>query len=484
MNKLKYIIVLIFIGFLFSCEDFFDKQPLDQLSNATFWKTESDLNMALAGVYRRMQYETIDDQIAAWDGLSDNAWSQYSWLSGFYGVAKGDIVSTNDLSTRMWSYCYRVIGSCNIFLSQIENFTSIDQSLKTKYTGEVRFIRAFEYYWLTQCFGGVPLVLEPQTFENMKKPRSTKEEVLAKLYEDLDFAIENLPDVAFAGHVVKGSALALKARVKLFNGNYADAASISKQIIDGGLYSLAPDYRSNFLESHSQDNCPEIIFATKYLGPTDPNPCDQTYGWWGSVNPFKEFVLSHEPGDIRLKANVLSPGDPWPLGEKQNGPGSKLFAGDQQFVGTTYNCNKWVNQETATPANWASLGNDAAHLRYAEVLLVYAEAKNELSGPDASVYEAVNKVRQRAELSDLSGLSKEEMREKIRHERRIELAFEGQRYFDLKRWGIIGTIVPTISEPPSSTTTFRVWKDHFMLLPIPQAEIDKDPDNLKQNPGY
>jgi len=247
---------------------------------------------------------------------------------------------------------------------------------------------------------------------------------------------------------------------------------------------LAPDYRSNFLESHSQDNCPEIIFATKYLGPTDPNPCDQTYGWWGSVNPFKEFVLSHEPGDIRLKANVLSPGDPWPLGEKQNGPGSKLFAGDQQFVGTTYNCNKWVNQETATPANWASLGNDAAHLRYAEVLLVYAEAKNELSGPDASVYEAVNKVRQRAELSDLSGLSKEEMREKIRHERRIELAFEGQRYFDLKRWGIIGTIVPTISEPPSSTTTFRVWKDHFMLLPIPQAEIDKDPDNLKQNPGY
>ena len=121
MNKIIYMIALIFIGSLFSCENFFDKQPLDQLSNATFWKTESDLNMALAGVYRRMQYEMIDDRIAAWDGLSDNAWSQYSWLSGFYGVAKGDVVSTNDLSSGLWSYCYRAISTCNIFLSHVEN---------------------------------------------------------------------------------------------------------------------------------------------------------------------------------------------------------------------------------------------------------------------------------------------------------------------------------------------------------------------------
>jgi hypothetical protein len=485
MNKIKYIIAIILTGFIFSCEDFYDKQPLDQLSNATFWKTESDLNMALAGVYRRMQNEIIDDRIAAWDGLTDNAWSQYNWLSGFYGVAKGDVVSTNDLSSGMWSACYRAISSCNIFLSNIEGFTSVDQETKTRYTAEVRFIRAFEYYWLVQCFGGVPLVLEPLTFENMRKPRNTKDEVLAKIYEDLDFAIANLPDEPYSGHAVKASAQALKARIKLFNGNYADAVSISKQIMDGGLFRLSEDYRANFIESHDQDNCPEIIFSIKFLGPTNPNPSDQTYGWWGSVNPMEEFVLSHEPSDIRLKANVLSPGDPWPLGEKQNGPGSAYFAGDQQFVGTHYNCNKWVNQETATPADWASLGNDATHLRYAEVLLVYAEATNELTGPDQSVYDAVNAIRNRAELDDLpDGLSQEEMREKIRHERRIELAFEAQRYFDLKRWGIIGSIVPTIPEPPSSATTFRVWQDHFMLLPIPQAEIDKDPDNLVQNPGY
>ena len=104
---------------------------------------------------------------------------------------------------------------------------------------------------------------------------------------------------------------------------------------------------------------------------------------------------------------------------------------------------------------------------------------------DQSIYDAINEIRNRAELDPLpDGLSKEQMREKIRNERRFELAFEGQRYFDLKRWGIIGDIIPTIPDPPSSQSTYRVWKDHFNLLPIPQSEIDKDPENLNQNPGY
>lgn len=485
MKNLKYILLVTIGSLLGSCDDFFDKQPLDQLSNATFWKTESDMRMALAGVYRRMQYEMVDDRIGAWDGLTDNAWSQYPWLNDIYSIAKGDVVSTNVLSSGMWNYCYRAIASCNIFLDNVERMTSVDPDLVTRAKAEVRFIRAFEYYWLTQLFGDVPLVLEPQTTENMRKSRTPKSEVVAKMHEDLDFAIANLPDEAYAGHAVKGSAQALKARIELFNGNFEAAATLAKEIIDGGIFSLSDDYRANFLESHGQDNCPEIIFSIKFQGPNNPNPSDQTYGWWGSVNPFEEFVLSHEPGDIRLKANVLSPGDPWPLGEKQIGPAGAFFAGDQQFIGTTYNANKWVNQETATPANWASLGNDATHLRFAEVLLVYAEAQNEASGPDASVYEAINAVRERAELDPLpEDLSQDEMRERIRHERRVELAFEGQRFFDLRRWGLLSSVIPNLPEPPSSATTFRVWKDHFALLPVPQAEIDKDPENLKQNLGY
>ena len=489
MNKvIIYGVLFVLVTTGSSCEKYYDKQPLDQLSNATFWKTESDLNMAIAGVYRRMQYEAIDDRIAAWDGLTDNAWVQYPWLNDFYSIGKGDIVSTNVLSSGMWNYCYRAIAACNNFIDQVNkgnNFIGVNADLKIKYNAEVRFIRAFEYYWLTQCFGDVPLITEPQSLENMKTPLSPKENVLKQMYEDLDFAIANLPDEAYTGHVIKAAAKALKARVKLYNGDYPDAIALSKEIIDGGKFSVSPDYRANFLESHDQDNCPEIIFSIKFQGPNNPNPSDQTYGWWGSVNPLKEFVLSHEPGDKRLKANVLSPGDPWPLGEKQNGPGSAFFVGDQQFVATTYNCNKWVNQETATPSNWASLGNDATHLRFAEVLLIYAEAKNEISGPDQSIYDAVNEIRSRAGLDELPvGLNQEAMREKIRHERRIEFAFEGQRYFDLKRWGIIGEVVSDIPEPPVSTSTFRVWKDHFKLLPIPQAEIDKDPQNLIQNPGY
>jgi hypothetical protein len=352
----------------------------------------------------------------------------------------------------------------------------------TQYSAEVRFLRAFYYYWLSECFGGVPLVMETPTIENMKRSRSTKSEVLEKIYEDLDYAIANLPDKAYSGygHVVKGSALALKARIKLFNDEYADAASLSKQIIDGNKFSLDTNYAGSFVIDYGQDNCPEVMFSIQYIGPENPQHTGGNLNWGGSVLPLTGFIESHEPGDLRLKANILSPGDPWPMKSP-----TAVFTGEGLFSITGHGINKYYSPSFGLETSLVGRGEDIPHLRYAEVLLVYAEAKNEASGPDQSVYNAINQVRNRAGLDNLtSGLSKEQMREKIRHERRIELAFEGQRYFDLKRWGIIGDVVPTLPDPPNSTTTFRKWEDHFILFPIPQSEIDKDPENLEQNPGY
>lgn len=487
MRFLKYILLILIVPAFFSCEDFLDKQPTDQLSPATFWKTEQDATMALAGVYKSMQIEVIAGNgwgggIGHWDGLSDNAYCQYPWEDQFTNIGKGELNSTlGGVLTSVYYNCYRGITACNNFLENVENIEGANQELMTQYKAEVRFIRAFHYYWLTQCFGDVVLVDKVLPLEEMNMPRSAKASVLDFMYDDLDFAISNLSDDAFSGHIVQASAQALKARIKLFNGEFADAAGLAKQIIDDGIYFLAEDYTANFLEDSGQDACPEIIFSIKYLGPDNQNQCDLVYGWWQSALPMQEYVDSHEDGDKRLGWNVVQVGDEWPMG--------KALTGDPYFNdGRTVTNNgliKWVNP-SSDATNWTSRGNDCVHIRFAEVLLVYAEAQLEATGTvDQSVYDAVNLVRNRAGLEDLpDGLSVEEMRQKIRHERRVELAFEAQRYFDLKRWNTAKDVIPTLYDPPNQTSTKRIWKDHFMLWPIPQSEVDKDPENMNQNTGY
>lgn len=486
MRFLKYILFILIVPAVISCEDYLDKQPTDQLSPATFWQTEQDATMALAGVYRSMQINVIAGNswgggIGHWDGLSDNAYCQYPWEDQFTNIGKGEINSTlGGVLTSVYYNCYKGITACNNFLQNVESIESADQALMNKYKAEVRFIRAFHYYWLTQCFGDVPLVDKVLVLDEMKIPRTAKGTVLSFMYDDLDFAISNLPDETFSGHIVQASAKALKARVKLFNGEFADAASLAKQIMDSEKFWLAEDYTSNFLEDSGQDACPEIIFSIKYLAPDNQNQCDLVYGWWQSALPMQEYVDSHEEGDIRLKSNVVQVGDEWPMGHALTGD---PYFNDGRTV-TNNGLIKWVNP-SSDATNWTARGNDCVHLRFAEVLLVYAEAQLENSGVDASVYDAVNEVRNRAGLEDLpAGLSTEEMREKIRHERRVELAFEAQRYFDLKRWNIAKDIIPVLNDPPNQTATQRVWKDHFMLWPIPQAEVDKDPENMQQNSGY
>lgn len=492
MKKIKYLILTLLIPAFISCEDFLDKQPTDQLSPATFWKTEQDATMALAGVYRLTQFQGIGacrrlslgarvTGIAHWDVLTDNAYAFNNHArirniaNGIHNSTTGGFVST------VYYGAYKGIAACNNFLANIDNVEGADPDLITQYKAEVRFCRAFLYYWLTQVYGDVPLVTSPLSVEEMNIPRTPKADVLSSMYEDLDYAIANLPDEVYDGHAVKSSAQAFKARVKLFNGEYQEAASLSKQVIDGNLYLLAEDYRANFAEDFDQDNCPEIIFSFKYLGPSIPNEMDLVIGWWDAVAPLHEYMDSHEPGDMRRIWNAAGVGEVWPIGKNQLG--WEVIPEEGFWITTQTALLKWSNPSSSS-ANWAIRGNDVPHIRLAEVLLVYAEAKNESTGPDASVHDAVNRVRQRSGLDDLAGLSQEEMRQKIRHERRVELAFEAQRYFDLLRWDIAKDIIPTLNDPPDQTDLKRPWEDRFMLWPIPQDEIDKDPENIKQNPGW
>lgn len=337
--------------------------------------------------------------------------------------------------------------------------------------------------------------------------RTPKAEVVKAIYSDLDFAIANLPDKAYDGHVVKVSALALKARVLLHNEQWAEAASCAKQVIENSNCGLSANY-IDIWKADKQQNNPEILFSAQFLNPTNQQGfygADIVYNWWLSTQPYHYIIDEYEcldgksikespmfdekhpydNRDPRLRLCNYVEGDPWYYGKDIYGDGVKRWQPGLPTDGgrpaTDFLLKKFESKDIY-PISYANKTDwDAVLLRYAEVLLIYAEAQNESNGPDQSVYDAVNKVRQRVGMPPIpSGLSKEQLRDRIRHERRIELAYEGKRFLDLKRWKIAHIVIPQIVDPSGIQ---HVFTEKHYLLPIPQIEIDINP-NLKQNPGY
>ncbi|MEX2232379.1 MAG: RagB/SusD family nutrient uptake outer membrane protein [Cyclobacteriaceae bacterium] len=498
LNLLTVSVVLTTIVICISCQkDFLDKNPLDQISSQTFWKTEGDVNMALAGCYRRLQADFLGYRRVWTDCLSDNAFAHW----GYYGIASMTlgVISPSSGGAVNASYYppYRGIASCNFFLANVEK-AQISDEKKALAKAEVRFLRALMYFDLVNFFGDVILYKDlPKSADEAKIAKSPKAEVLAYIHADLDEAISSLPDVAYAGHAVKGSALAIKARVLLYEQKWAEAAGFAQQIMSSGKFSLANNYLGIFSGTSTQLNNPEIIFSTQYLGPTNPTAfvesMDVEIAWYACINPYQNLVDDYECTDGKpiTESPLYDPAD---LTWANRDPRLKLtmrnltevWPQPQEAGQTGYVMRKYIDF-SHVPFSYSRTDSDQDMVltRYADVLLMYAEAKNEVSGPDASIYDALDQIRSRPGVNmppvDRAKYnSKELLRDYIRHERRIELALEGYRYFDLKRWGIIGTILNTLKNPAGIPLVFK--SEHY-LFPFPQAELDNNPQ-LEQNPGY
>lgn len=499
---MKKKILISFIGLLFlfliSCQkNFLDKNPTDQISGPTFWKTETDVQMGLTGVYNIMTNNpTFNHGQRLWDGLTE-----IGYCKQFPNIGQGIIEATSGgIINDIYRQCYAGISRCNIFLANVDNAT-MNETNRTTAKGEVLFLRAYFYFILTQFYGGVPLYVKPPTIESSKIAQSTKDVVVTQVLADLDQAIANLPDNVYAGHAVKSSALALKAQVLMNNQKWADAASAANLIIASGKYSLYNDYQKMFLKS-GQSNNPEIIFSVKYLNPTasEPTTNDMNADLLGAhshnLSPTQQFADAFECTDgLPISQSPLY--DPTHQFKNRDPRMAYTiidfpsFTAKAQPVGETgeswltpFSCEKAVNWANA-PYSWATLSDqDYIVFRYAEVLLMYAECKNEATGPDQSVYNAVNLIRARLGVNMPAlpaGLNQASMRDRIRHERIVELGMEGLRYWDLKRWKTAETIIPTITDPGGIQRKFDPNKNY--LFPFPQSEIDINP-NLKQNPGY
>jgi hypothetical protein len=371
----------------------------------------------------------------------------------------------------------------------------------TQYQAEVRFVRAYWYFLLTQLYGDVVLTTQQITIDpaNSKLGRTPKAVVIDTILSDLSFAASKLPNTAYNGHAVRGTALGYMTKVYLAQHDYQKAAATANTIISEGKFSLyTGGYRNLFLKP-GQNNNPEIMFSGRYQVPTAYSPADYLYTYSSSFQPLAYLVNDYEckdgkpittsplynPAtpyanrDPRLLASVLTPG--------------VLYKGGIPFVPAAIGATagflnkKGVDSTRATVIGTQS-DQDWVYLRYADVLLMYAEAQNEIAGPDASVYKAINDIRARPSVNMPplpANLSQADMREKIRHERRIELALEGQRYFDLKRWGLDRVIIPTIKDPNAAQRTFPL---RDTLWPVPQTEIDiahaVGNTAFKQTPGY
>lgn len=499
--------VIGFIALFFvSCEGFLDKNPTTQISEPTFWKTKLDADMALSGCYARLNCNTFNfEGVYALDIMAGDAneGAQSLGSSSTGTFALGIMTPTSGgLLANVYTQCYQGISTCNSFLQNIDK-CDFPEADKTKYKGEIYFLRALFYFTLTEHYGGVIIYTTTPTIEESKIAKSPQADVISQVISDLDAAIANLPNTAYDGHAVKGSALALKSRVLMFDSDnitpdWAGAAAAAGQVMTDGKFSLyTGEWRNMFLK-YGQTGNSEIMFSTKYLNPDNSSQQDIRILWHGIWNPRQELRNAFECTDgLPITESPLYDPANWKLnrdprlGQTMRNFADSAVKADGKKYPFAYNGISQTGLEPAKGGDVETLPIDYATkseqdwvlIRYAEVLLNFAEATNEVSGPTTAVYDAVNAVRERATMPDLpAGLSKDQMRARIWNERRVEFAFEGMRYRDVRRWKLAETYIPTLVEPGSGVIRAFDPAKHY-VWPFPQSEIDVNPE-LVQNPNY
>lgn len=524
--------VLIIVGattffsfFFVSCKkNFLDVVPKDQLADVTFWKTANDAEIALTGIYNNWESYW---NILWWDGMTDNAYSQFT-SNQIVQMGNGQLNATN--FGRQY-FDYNQIRKCNNFLEKIDGITMNDEK-KKQYIAEVRFLRAYDYFRKVEFYGDVPLVTKVIEDASMAKmARTSKDSVLSFILNELSEAAAILPIMNMrqsGGHVTRGSALALRARLELYEGMYADAMTDAKKVMDMGVYELYPDYQGQFIEDNEGQN-KESVLEIEYIQDFYPNDIWQRNspgmeGGWSSITANQSIVDSYEMAngktiddpssgydpqapyknrDPRLSMSILYPGA-WFNGRYFNSLDPTSPDYHQTAVGprTGYNVLKYYKKVPSSL--FSNGGENVIVIRLAEVLLTYAEAAIELNQISDGVYDAIDLVRVRAGMPkvDRSVYSTQtELRGLVRRERRVELAFEGLRYWDIKRWDIgqvslNGSLYGCREGSVNAQTGIVTWgndqikledkifhPDRKYLLPIPQSELDANP-NIKQNDGY
>lgn len=538
MRKIKYILggMVILLGVTTSCTDFLQKDPLSNPSEAIFWQKKSDFDAALGGCFSMMYgCQVLSQQIPCLDNLTDNGICQHNQST--YGnsqtIAQGDITPlTGGFIGNTYSACYQAIARIHILLENLEKYKGGDltEADRNFYMGQCKALRAYFYSTLYLCYREVPLVTHFLNLDDMYQEKASRQDIYNQIIKDFDDAIGLVPDKPYSdskysGYLTLSAVKGLKARILLNdaydnNGNVRDVEKL-KEVVSSlesiNDYSLSKSLRENFLETE-QISSTEIMFSVRYLRPNLLHQMDLFYGHWAAVMVTRDLVDEFECIDGKMwgESPLTETVDDDLLlkytTEEGKAEAEKLFKNrDPRLVESICYGNGLTFPDAGFEGTFIAVTNpsqtgfypikllqprkemihdqtisdvDIVILRYAEILLMIAEAENELNGPNHKVYDAINKIRVRSDMPVLpSGLSKEEMRERIRHEWRVEFAFEGKRYFQLKRWNLMEKEVNGAVDPAWPNYK-KVFKPAFMYWPIPQGEIDKANGILTQDPNY
>lgn len=565
-------LLLLGVALTVSCsQDFLNLEPIDQIASNAVSSDEALAQAYLNNIIGELpagQYSSPGPGYGnayLLASISDEARSKSGWVPSNSVVRTGNIQPNNMGGLDIWSDAYSAIRKCNELLEILE-LNEFSEDFETQATASINFVRGWFYFDLVRRYGGVPLITVAQTLdsENLLPSRTSASEIYDFVGSELTAAAANLPNKSEAptGAITRQSAIGLHARAMLYAERYSQAATLAESLISGdandglALFGANPanaeeaedNYRNLFL---SYGGNVETLYEMTFLPPERSHQFDR--GNWpvrwrndngGQTDPTQEIVdafQTAEGKDIEDTDSGYTLEDPYNNREARfyaaifyhgaefsgvlpsrgepfidmewdafnEGPGAKR---DGNASITGYLVQKWVDASLGFAPEGVSR-TAWQEIRFAEILLIYAEAENEANGPSDAVYDAVNRIRTRGALPNLAaGLDQEGMRLAIRHERRIELVFENHRWFDLRRWGTADQVlnaqftgiridrdgVPVAADGgpthvfDADRLTFtkfqngqftNVFPASNYLLPIPLNEIEANP-NLSQNPGY
>ena len=472
---MKNFILLFFVALTIpSCSDFLDREPISDLAEDNFFKTGADAESALIAAYDALQSEFyIFDRFTNGDVIADNCYAGGDNPNNFQ-LDEFTVTPSNANVERDWSYLYEAISRANAVLDNVPDIeaTDLTAARKTEMLAEASFLRAYHYFQLVNLWGEVPLVLEKVNStdpEVVFQPKASVQEIYDAMITDLRFAAENLPltHAQEEQRATKGAAntMLAKAYAHQPNPDWTMVKAHASEVINSGAYQLLPSFDN--LWKPTNENTPESIFEVQFIGGTNEAnwgpqlwlPPSLTNDGWRKFNtPSKDLIAAFdaENDDIRKDASILfENGLPWSDPDFPNG--SVPFPYKQR------------------EANGWSSANNYILLRLADVILLLAEAENELGNTGVAATE-LNKIRTRVNLPNTTATAQDDLRAAIYNERRLELAFEGHRWFDLKR---TGTAVATMNALGRNYSV----EDFKLLWPVPQTELDRNP-NLIQNEGY
>lgn len=548
MKRIFFLTIAILFS-LHSCnDDFLELVPYDGISGTQIWKSEETAIKAIDGIYSTFAFDTWQIPIYYITNLSPEG---CTLVRSDFGLAHsmGTTADNSERIGNMYRYFYRPIRFANDAIAGLAGNENIAPELANRLIGEAKFWRGISYFYLWQLFGGVVIMDKPLPVEETFLPRNTAEQVKQFIIADFTDAVEKLP-ISYSGNddgrITKGAALSMLGKVLLFDENWQAASEqLSKLLKSPFEYSLADNYTDNFY-ADKQGNS-ETVLDLQYISLIGyGSKFDEYYGFrnhfpygedLASANQIAIEMYTNKDGtsidlstipkeenypdeksygtaltdwyqvtfadaDPRLHANIILPGSTfvgqgnveskvyWPMGNRpgtDSPPAINWTFSDQAMliIRKLVSVGEESPSYRNSPVNWPMI-------RFADVLLMFAEAENEENGPTTAVYDAINKIRSRAGIVDLpSGLSKDEMRNHIRLERFRELAFECSSYFDVKRWktahtddhffGLNQEIYDFRYKSIFYKKVFNANRDY--LWPIPSGELDVNPQ-MEQNPDW